>query len=253
MPRSYVVLGSYVVSASRRTIVAAAIFGAVPLLAADRFPAAGGDIDITPIVHASVQVEHAGKVIHVDPWRQGDYSHAKRADLILVTDTQSDHLDLEAMQKVRKPDTVIVIPAAAKEKVPEGTVLAYGETKNVAGIDVQAVAAYDIIPGEPFHPKGRANGYILTLGGRRIYFAGVTECVPEVQALRSIDVAFLSMNLPHGRMTMSAAADCVKTFKPRVVYPYHFRNGKVEDFKAALQGEAIDVRLAEWYPGGTGR
>ena len=225
----------------------------VTIAAADRFPASGGEIVVTPIVHASVQVEHAGKVIHVDPWRQGDYSQAKPADVVLITDIQSDHLDLETLPKVRKPGTVVVIPAAAKDKVPDGTVLGYGETKTVAGIQVEGVAAYDIKPGDPFHPKGRANGYIVTLGGKRLYFAGVTECVPEVQAVKSIDVAFLSMNLPHERMTMTAAADCVKTFKPKVVYPYHFRDGKVEEFKAALQGQPIDVRLVEWYPGWRGR
>ena len=225
----------------------------VAALSSERFPAMGGDIEITPINHASVQIEHAGKVIHVDPWSQGDYSQAKPADLILVTDTQNDHLDLDAIKKVRKSGIPVVIPAAAKDKVPDGTVLSNGETKTVAGISVESVAAYDLLPGEPFHPKGRANGYIVTLGGKRVYLAGTTECVPEIKALKGIDIAFVPFNSPNQRMTPAAAADCVKTFKPKVVYAYHYRTGKVADFKEALKGEAIDVRVVEWYPNGVGR
>ncbi|MGD1091117.1 MAG: MBL fold metallo-hydrolase [Bryobacteraceae bacterium] len=231
----------------------AAVMTVIPALAGDRFPAAGGDIEITPINHASVQVEYAGKVIQVDPWRQGDYSQAKPADLIVVTGAENDHLDPEAIAKIRKPGAPIVIPAAGNAKAPDGVVLANGETKTVAGISIEAVAAYDLIPGDPFHPKGRGNSYIITLGGQRLYFSGVGECVPEVQALKGIDIAFLSMNLPHGRMTPAAAAECVTIFKPRVVYPYHYRDGKVEDFKDDLKGEPVDVRLAKWYPSATGK
>ena len=223
-----------------------------PAMAADRFPATGGDIEITPIVHASVQVEHAGKVIHIDPWRSGDYSSAKPADLILVTDIQNDHLDAEAIGKIRKSGTVVLIPPAAKDSFPEGTPIANGETRTVAGIKVEAVASYDLLPGAPFHPKGRANGYIVTLGGKRLYFAGVSECTPEMQALQNIDVAFVSVYLPNERMTPTAAAACMKTFRPKVVYPYHYRTGNIQTFKDALKGEPIDVRLPDWYPGGKG-
>jgi L-ascorbate metabolism protein UlaG (beta-lactamase superfamily) len=219
-----------------------AVFGA------DRIPAGGGDIEITPITHASVQVEHAGTVIQVDPWSRGDYSHAKAADLILITGVENDHFDLDALQKIRKSGAPVVIPAAAKDKLPDGTVLANGETKIVAGVSVEAVASYDLIPGDPFHPKGRGNGYIVTMGGKRLYFSGVTECVPEVQALKDIDAAFLCFNSPRGRMTPAAAASCAKTFRPKIVYPYHYREGKVQDFKDALKGEPIEVRLGDWYP-----
>lgn len=221
---------------------------AIPAFCADKFPAIGGDITITPITHASVQLEHGGMVIQVDPWSNGDYSHARNADLILITGAENDHLDPDAIRKIRKQGTAIVIPAAAKDKVPDGTVIENGEVKSVAGIRVEAIASYDLIPGAPFHPKGRGNGYVITLGDKRIYFSGVTECVPEVQALRNIDVAFVVMSSPNGRMTPAAAASCVATFKPKVVYPYHYRTGNVEDFKAALEGKPVDVRLGEWYP-----
>jgi L-ascorbate metabolism protein UlaG (beta-lactamase superfamily) len=219
-----------------------------PVFGADKIPADRGDIEITPITHASVQVEHAGRVIQVDPWSRGDYSNAKAADLILVTGVENDHFDLDAIRKIRKPGAPVVIPAAGKDKLADGTALANGETKIVAGISVEAVASYDLIPGEPFHPKGRGNGYIVTLGGKRLYFSGVTECVPEVQALKDIEAAFLCFNSPHGRMTPKAAANCVETFRPKIVYPYHYREGKVQAFKDALKDEPIEVRLGDWYP-----
>lgn len=233
-------------SAAFRLLLALGV--GIPALCSDQVSAVGGDITITPITHASVQVEHAGQVIQVDPWSRGDYSHAKPADLILITGIENDHLDLEAIQKIRKAGAPVVIPAAAKEKVPDGTILANGETKEVAGVRIEAVASYDLIPGEPFHPKGRGNGYIVTLGGKRLYFSGVTECVPEVQALKDIEVAFICFNSPRGRMTPAAAASCVAGFKPKIVYPYHYRNGSVQEFKDALRGQPIDVRLADWYP-----
>src|SRR5262249_43760368 len=138
---------------------------------ADIFKANGGDIVVTPIIHASVQVEYAGKVIHVDPWSRGDYSNAKLADLILVTDDNSHHLDLVQIQKLRKPSGGVVSPAIGKPKLPDATIMAIGESATVAGISVEAIAMYDIKPGEPWHPKGRGNGYVVTLGGKRLYFA----------------------------------------------------------------------------------
>lgn len=222
-------------------------------LAADRIAASGGDIEITPITHASVQIEHGGKVIQVDPWSKGDYSQAKPADLILVTGIEPDHFDLDAIAKIRKRGAPVVAPVAAKDKLADSTPIANGETKILAGIRVEAIASYDLIPGDPFHPKGRGNGYIVSLGGKRLYFSGVTECVPEVQAMKDIGVAFLCFNSPRGRMTATAAAACVATFRPKVVYPYHYRDGKVQDFKDALKGEPVEVRLADWYPAGAAK
>lgn len=234
-------------------------------LAADRFPATGGDIVITPILHSSLQVEHAGRVIQLDPWSAGDLAGAKPADLILVTDDVGHHLDVTAIQRLRKPGAPIVMPASGKAKIPDGIVLANGAATTIAGIAVESIAAYDIKPGEPSHPKGDANGYVITLGGKRIYFAGVTECVPEIRTLKNIDIAFVPMNLPLERMTPLAAAECVKAFKPKVVYPYHHdqewvsrlgRGGApgapsgrgLQQFRDALKGEGIDVRFADLYP-----
>ena len=115
-------------------------------------------------------------------------------------------------------------------------------------VTVETVAMYDLIPGQPFHARGEGNGYIVTLGGVRIYFAGVTECTPEMQAVQDVQVAFVPMNLPNGRMPPTAAAECVKTLSPDVVYPYHYRELPIDEFVDALRGEPIEVRVRDWYP-----
>jgi L-ascorbate metabolism protein UlaG (beta-lactamase superfamily) len=245
--------------------------GLVAAAAADRVPALGGDIEITPILHSSVQIEHAGRVIQVDPWSLGDLSHAKPADLILITDDPGHHLDLKAIQQLRKPGAPVIITANGKAKLPDGIVLENGAKTTAAGVPVEAIAAYDIKQGEPSHPKGEANGYLITLGGKRIYLAGVTECVPEVRALKNIDVAFMPMNIPLERMTPAAAAECVKAIAPKIVYLYHYDqqgaarltnpNAKsegpaggltvaqsIQAFKDALKGTSIEFRDARWYP-----
>jgi len=223
-------------------------------------PAAGGDITITAIQHAGVQVEHAGKVIQVDP-AQGDFSKAKQADLVLVTDIHGDHLNPDLIAKVRKSGAPVVMPAAvqsqAGDKIPAPIeVMANGQTRTIAGISIEAVPMYNMqrgpSAGQLFHTKGRGNGYIVTLGGKRVYFAGDTECTPEVKALKNIDVAFIPMNLPY-TMPPSEAADCVRAFKPKVAIPYHFQGQKPEEFQDALKGSGVEVRILNWYPAPGGR
>jgi L-ascorbate metabolism protein UlaG (beta-lactamase superfamily) len=239
--------------------------------AADKVPADGGAIEITPLIHSSIQIEHAGKVIQVDPWSMLDLQRYKKADLILITDDPAHHLDVKAIAALRKPGAPGVIPEVGKAKLPDGIIMANGERATEGGITVEAIPAYDIIPGEPSHPKGKSNGYVITLGGTRIYVAGVTECVPEVRALKNIDVAFVPLNVPLGRMTPAAAAECVKAIAPKIVYPYHYDQllaarlanpratsegpaggltiaQSLRAFKDALKGEAIEVRDGNWYP-----
>lgn len=234
----------------RFLVIFAVALAAGTVLAADTFPASGGDIIITPVQHASVQIEHAGKVIQVDP-AQADFSNTKPADIVLITDIHGDHLDPTSIAKVRKVGAPVVVPSAAKAKVPDGTVIANGETKTVAGLTIEAVPMYNLqrgpAPGQLYHDKGRGNGYIVTLGGKRVYIAGDTECTPEMKAVRNIDIAFVPMNLPY-TMTPGEAADCVKAFKPKVVYPYHYRGQNPQQFADALKGTGIDVRLGAWYP-----
>ena len=235
----------------------------------NRIAAVGGDIVITPILHSSVQIEHADTVVHIDPWTAADLSAAKPADLILVTDDPAHHLDPAAIERLRKPGAPVVLTAAARARFGGGEVLANGEQGVFAGVPVEAVPAYDMTPGRPWHPKGEANGYVITLGGRRLFFSGVGECVPEIQALRDIDVAFMPMNLPVDRMRPIPVAECVKTFRPSVVYLIHYDNATARWFgnpdgprpdnadeiaatlrtlRDALAAEPIEVRDGDWYP-----
>ena len=243
----------------------------VSLAAADRVPANGGDIEITPLVHASVQLEFGGKVVQVDPWSAVDLSKAKPADLILITDDPIHHLDPRAIQQLRKPGAPVVMPSTGKEKVPDGIVLPNGEHTVAADIAIEALPAYDLTPGDPAHPKGKANGYVITLGGKRILFAGVTQCVPELRALKNIEVAFVPMNIPPDRMSPQEAADCVKALHPKFVYLSHYDQDfaarltnpratarplpsgmtvaqTVDAFRNALRNSGIEFRDGAWYP-----
>lgn len=231
--------------------VVVATVAVTALQTSDTLPAEGGDIVVTPIYHASVQLAHAGTIIHVDPWGQGDYSTAQPADLILLTDNHPDHLDAQAIRRVRKPGAPVVGPAVVAADVPDAIVMANGETRTVAGVAIAAVPMYNLQGDPVFHTKGRGNGYVLTLGGRRIYIAGDTSCTPEVRGMKDVDLAFLPMNLPY-TMSPAEAADCAKAFKPRIVYPYHYRGQDLEIFAAALKDEPIEVRIRDWYRGPAG-
>src|SRR5688572_3654361 len=189
------------------------------MVAADRYPAStGGDIVITTGLHSSVQVEYRDMVVQVDPWSAADLSRHRKANLILITDDPSHHMDPKAIVALRQPGAPVVVPPKIHETYADSTALANGKSGTFAGVHVEAIAAYDLTPGAPEHPKGEASGYLVTLGGRRLLFAGVTECVPEVLALKDIDVVFVPMNIPPRRMMPAAAADCVKRLKPKIVY-----------------------------------
>ncbi len=217
----------------------------------DAIPTLSGELRVTPINHATLMLQFGGKVIGVDPTGQGDYSGLPKADLILITDIHPDHMDRASVDKWKKPSTVVVAPAAVAKTITEAQVIANGEKKTIAGFEIEALPMYNMVhgpkPGEFFHDKGRGNGYILTLGRKRIYISGDTECTPEMKALKNIDVAFLCMNLPY-TMTPAEAAECVKAFKPKIVYPYHYKGQNTEEFAAALKGTpGVEVRLRNWY------
>jgi len=231
---------------------------------ADSFPAANGALQITPFVGAGVQIEYADMVLHVDPWSRGNYSEALPADVILITDTPADHLDPDLIHRLLKSNGTVIVPSSPEDARDEGGarrlrqvgtahVMANEERLEIdlegTPVIIESVAMYDLIPGEPFHAKGEGNGYIVTLGGLRIYLAGVTECTAEMQAIEDIDIAFVPMNLPNGRMPPSRAAECVKIIEPKVVYPYHYREQPIEVFIEALRGHPTEVRVRDWYPG----
>ena len=231
-----------------------------------------GGVEITPLIHASVRIRSAGTVIYVDPWSVADLSRAEPADLILVTDDPAHHLDVKAIRQLRKPSAPVVMPASGRAQIPDGIVLANGASGTFAGVRVESIAAYDLTPGDPVHPKGEANGYVVTVGGQRLYVAGVTECVPELLALAKIDVAFVPMNIPPARMAPRVSADCVRRLRPSIVYVYHYDQAlttwlttptgappdaaaraaiarALEELGQALAGEPIEVRVVDWYRG----
>ena len=223
-----------------------AVAGAAICAAPEEFSTAAGPLEITPIQHASLILKAGGKVMYVDP-AQGSYDGLPQADYILITDIHGDHMAPAVVDKLRKPGTVILAPQAVADKVTGCTVISNGENKTIGSFKVEAIPMYNLTPErQQYHAKGRGNGYVVTYGGKRIYFSGDTEGIPEMKALRNIDVAFVCMNLPF-TMTPQEAAVAVRAFHPAVVYPYHYRGQDVTVFAKALDGTGIDVRLREWY------
>ena len=212
----------------------------------DTIATAEGDIILTFIGHSTLMMEHKGLVIHVDPWsRLADYTLLPKADIILITHHHGDHLDTEAIGTIEKNGTEIILTELCRKQTGKGTVMKNGDTLHVAGITIEAVPAYNIQHlrenGQPYHPKGEGNGYVLTLGKSRIYMAGDTENVPEMKALQKIDVAFLPMNLPY-TMSPEMVADAAKAFRPAILYPYHFGNTDTNRIVVLLKDEQ-DITL----------
>jgi len=214
------------------------------------FPTSAGAVKITPLNHASTLIEAGGKTIYLDPAKPANLTGPK-ADLILITDIHGDHMDPDSIKAISKSDTEIFAPHAVVQTVTTAKPIANGETKTWQAWTIEAIPAYNVkrgpAPGKLFHDKGRGNGYVLTYGGKRFYFSGDTEGVPEMRALTNIDVAFVCMNRPY-TMPPEEAADAVKAFHPKVVIPYHYRGSDLAVFQKALQGTGIEVRLLEWYP-----
>ena len=209
-----------------------------------------GVVKITPINHASLMLEGGGKVLYVDPTSAGNYEGLPPADLILITDIHGDHMDPKALPKLQKEGTVIFAPAAVAKTVTAASVIGNGESKTAGAWTIEAIPMYNLkrgpAPGKLFHDKGRGNGYVLTYGGKRIYISGDTEGIPEMRALKNIDVAFVCMNLPY-TMPPDEAADAVRAFHPKVVYPYHYRGSDLQVFEKALEGSGVQVKLLDWY------
>ena len=224
------------------------------LFAADQtqtFSTSAGPVKITPLNHASTLIEAGGKTIYLDPAKPVKFAGLRRADLILITDIHGDHMDPDTIKEASKAETEILAPPAVVQTVTAAKPIANGETKTWQSWTIEAIPAYNLkrgpAPGKLFHDKGRGNGYVLTYGGKRFYFSGDTEGVPEMRALKNIDVAFVCMNLPY-TMPPEEAADAVKAFHPRIVIPYHYRGSDLTVFQKALEGTGIEVRLLDWYP-----
>ncbi len=214
----------------------------------DRFSTSAGELAITFLGHGSLLLTFGGKTIYVDPFsRVADYTKLTGADLILLTHEHRDHLDPQALAAIRTDSTLLVLTEACARELRGGIVLRNGEAQTVLGIPIQAVPAYNIQHrrenGEPFHPRGLGNGYVLTFGETRVYVAGDTENIPEMNELQEIAIAFLPMNLPY-TMTPQMAAAAARAFRPRVLYPYHYGNTDTGELVKLLKDEpAIEVRI----------
>ena len=216
---------------------------------ADTFQAKDGKpLEITFIKHASLILNYDGHIIYVDPISEyAGYKELLRADLVLITHEHRDHFDLAAINDISTPETVVIANLSSREKLGKGISMQNGERLQPAPwIEIEAVAAYNTTPGrEAYHPKGRDNGYILTLGGLRIYIAGDTEDIPEMQNLKSIDIAFFPVNQPY-TMTVPQAVHAAAMVNPAVLYPYHYGDTQIEKLIEALKNRpGIEVRVRQ--------
>lgn len=215
--------------------------------AVDKINTSSGVVEMYFIGHGSLMFAINGYSIFIDPVSSsGSYANLPKADLILVTHEHGDHLDPDLIGKLRKDGTVMFCNEKSAASVSWAQTMKPGDSKVVNGYTVHAVPAYNIIngraPGQPFHPKGAGNGYVVTIGDKRIYIAGDTENIPEMKELDRIDVAFLPMNLPY-TMTPEMVADAAKSFKPAILYPYHFGATNTSTIVNLLKDSGIEVRI----------
>ena len=225
--------------------------------AQDVISTTSGDITISPILHGTLVLEWNDLTVYVDPYGGAElFASFKPADLILITDIHGDHLNQKTLDGLNTEGTLFIVPAAVAEKLPEtyqSQILSNDETTNWRGINIAAIPMYNLPEeADSRHPKGRGNGYILTIGDKKIYISGDTEDISEMRDLVGIDVAFVCMNLPY-TMSVEQAADAVCAFKPAIVYPYHYRGSEglsdINQFKSLVNSKLtqVDVRLREWY------
>ena len=209
----------------------------------------GKTVSIYPLLHASIRIVYDGKEIEIDPVgklgnRTTDYASMPKADYIFVTHEHGDHFDRAAIQQLTASGTRLITNRRCADMLGYGEVMSNGDQLTITdGFSVEAVPAYNITEGHlQFHPKGRDNGFILTIDGMRIYIAGDTEDIPEMANIKDIDIAFLPCNQPY-TMTTSQFVNAARTIKPRIVFPYHFGQTDISGLPAQLKADGIDVRL----------
>jgi L-ascorbate metabolism protein UlaG (beta-lactamase superfamily) len=218
------------------------------LFETDIFTTSEGRLQITFLGHASLKMDFHGRHIYIDPCAEvADFSTMPKADIILFTHEHSDHFDLRALEELRSENTLVVLTELCAAKYAEGIVMKNEDVKIVQGIRIEGVPAYNIVhkrvSGFPYHLKGMGNGYIITFGDTRIYIAGDTEKIPEMNELSDIDVAFLPVALPD-TMTVEMAADAVKVIKPKIFYPYRYGDTDISGLKDLLKGQTeTEVRV----------
>ncbi len=224
---------------------------------ADHEKIKGGELTIQPIMHATLVLSFDKKNIYVDPTGGAVLFKGLAApNLILITDIHGDHMDPKTIEAINTGGATIVVPQAVADKLPATidkqklVIMKNGDKKDLMGVNIEAIPMYNL-PESPTaaHTKGRGNGYVLTIGGKNVYLSGDTADIPEMRNLKNIDIAFVCMNLPY-TMDVATAAQGVLAFKPKVVYPYHYRGQDTNQFKALVNDgdKNIDVRLRNWYP-----
>ena len=212
----------------------------------------GKTIRFHALVHASIRVEYDGKEIEIDPVtklgnKTVDFTAMPKADYIFITHEHQDHFDREALKILTTQQTSLVTNKRCADMLGSGKVMANGDKLQLADdITVEAVPAYNITEGrQQYHPKGRDNGYILTIDGLRIYIAGDTEDIPEMASVSDIDIAFLPCNQPF-TMTTDQLVRAARIVKPKVLFPYHYGQTDVSKLPSQLQGDGIDVRIRHY-------
>lgn len=212
----------------------------------------GKTLKFYTLAHASIRIEFDGKEIEIDPVgsigkRTIDYSAFPKADYIFVTHEHFDHLDAKAIKTLTKTGTQLITNQHCADKLGYGTVMANGDNQTITDwLSVEAVPAYNTTKGHfHFHPKGRDNGFILTIDGLRVYIAGDTEDIPEMANIHNIDIAFLPCNQPY-TMTVEQLLKVARSIKPNVLFPYHYSETNVSGIPAQLKGDGIDVRIRHY-------
>jgi L-ascorbate metabolism protein UlaG (beta-lactamase superfamily) len=212
----------------------------------------GKEVKFHALVHSSIRIEYGDMELYIDPVRQLgnrtiDYTSIPQADLIFVTHEHGDHYDKEAIKQLTRTGTRFITNSRCAEMMGYGLVMKNGEKQDLdSGILVEAVPAYNTTEGRTqFHPKGRDNGYILTLDGLRIYIAGDTEDIPEMAGIKDIDVAFLPCNQPY-TMTTEQLVKAARMIKPKVLFPYHYGQTDVSTLPSTLKADGIDVRIRHY-------
>lgn len=218
---------------------------------ADTIPTSGGDLLIHPVNHASLVLKWGGKAIYVDPAGGAElYANLPPADAIVITHGHQDHFHLQTLMAIAGDAKLItnqevfaLLPPALKANA---TALANGAEGSLLDIPVRAIAAHNITADRMnYHPVGVGNGYVLSFGDVTVYVAGDTEPTDDMLALTDITVAFVPMNLPY-TMTPDQALEAINTFKPKIVYPYHFGKSDLSPLETGL-GEGIELRMRNWY------
>lgn len=220
----------------------------------DSFATANGTVTVHPVAHASFVMETPDMVIYNDP--VGDpamYARFPKPDLILITHEHGDHYNADTLAALVGPDTKIIANPAVQAKMPEAlaavsTEIANGGSMMIGDMKLDAVPAYNLTEERlKYHPPGRDNGYVLTIDGMRVYIAGDTEDTPEMRGMKDIDLAFVPMNLPY-TMDVEAAASAVNEFKPKAVYPYHYRDSDPLEFARLVEAAGgVAVHQGPWY------